>query len=272
MSAGKKQHGESGNRYDRIIEAVFHRNYKPGTERVCFVREDLTRAAEKLDIDPPKNLGDLVSNFRFRNPLPASVRAKAPKGREWVIRLDGKGRYCFCVVRKATIDANELMATVKVPDSTPGLIAMYAFTDEQALLAKLRYNRLIDIFTGVTCHSLQNHLRTTVDGLGQVETDEVYVGIDRRGAHYVLPVQAKRGADWLSIVQIEQDFAVCAAKFPSLVCKPIAAQFMDDAVIALFDFENTKAGVRVSSEKHYRLVPPRDMTDADLATYRKSLS
>jgi len=47
---------------------------------------------------------------------------------------------------------------------------------------------------------------------------------------------------------------------------------MDDAVIALFDFENTKDGVRVCSEKHYRLVPPQDMTDADLASYRKSLN
>ncbi len=29
-------------------------------------------------------------------------------------------------------------------------IEMYALSDEQALLAKLRYNRLLDVFTGVT--------------------------------------------------------------------------------------------------------------------------
>jgi len=42
---------------------------------------------------------------------------------------------------------------------------MYALGDEQALLAKLRYNRLLDIFTGVVCYSLQNHLRTNVPGM-----------------------------------------------------------------------------------------------------------
>lgn len=97
------------------------------------------------------------------------------------------------------IPAEGLVIT-KIPEATPGVIAKYALDDEQALLAKLRYNRLIDIFTGITCYSLQNHLRTTVSNLGQVETDEVYIGIDSRGAHYVLPVQAKGGRDKLGLV------------------------------------------------------------------------
>lgn len=144
---------------------------------------------------------------------------------------------------------------------------MYASSDEQALLAKLRYNRLIDIFTGITCYSLQSHLRTVVPGLGQVETDEIYVGLDRRGVHFVFPIQAKGGNDRLSIVQIEQDFALCAAKFPTLICRPIAAQFMRDDVIALFDFVTTDSGVAVSTEKHYRLVPPDELTADDLKAY-----
>jgi hypothetical protein len=61
--------------------------------------------------------------------------------------------------------------------------------------------------------------------MGQVETDELYIGVDKKGAHYVFPIQAKGGTDRLNVVQIEQDFAVCAAKFPLLVCRPIAAQF-----------------------------------------------
>src|SRR5271157_4057421 len=39
--------------------------------------------------------------------------------------------------------------------------SQYKFTDEQALLAKVRYTRLIDTFLGITAYSLQNHLRTT---------------------------------------------------------------------------------------------------------------
>ena len=63
-------------------------------------------------------------------------------------------------------------------------------------------------------------------------------------------------------MQIEQDFAVCARKFPTLLCRPVAAQFMPDGVIALFEFEQSDAGVSISSEKHYKLVPPDEVTAA----------
>lgn len=72
----------------------------------------------------------------------------------------------------------------------------------------------------------------------------------------------------ISIVQIEQDFALCAAKFPALLCCPIAAQFMGGDLIALFAFTRQSDGVAISREKHYRLVPPEDVTPADLAAYR----
>ncbi|MEW5702292.1 MAG: hypothetical protein AB1792_08700 [Candidatus Zixiibacteriota bacterium] len=160
------------------------------------------------------------------------------------------------------------MAETKVPDATPGVIAIYSLGDEQALLAKLRYNRLIDIFTGVACYSLQNHLRTAVAGVGQVEIDEVYIGVDKRGAHFVLPVQAKGGRDKLSVVQVEQDLAVCESKFPNLICRPIGAQFIKKDLIALFEFETDRGEVKVVSEKHYRLVEPDEILDADLVTYR----
>jgi hypothetical protein len=161
------------------------------------------------------------------------------------------------------------MVETKIPDATPGVIAMWALNDEQALLAMLRYNRLLDIFTRITCYSLQNHLRTTAPKIGQVETDEVYIGIDRAGAQYVLPVQAKGGSDQISIVQIEQDFALCADKFPELICRPIAAQFIGDSRIALFDFEENSEGIGIRSEQHYRLVGRDELDFRDLERYRR---
>jgi hypothetical protein len=107
-----------------------------------------------------------------------------------------------------------------------------------------------------------------VAGIGQVETDEIYIGVDKRGAHYILSVQAKGGTDKIGIVQIEQDIALCAAKFPDLICRPIAAQFMDDDLIALFEFEETERGIGISSEKHYRLVSPDELSPEDLGQYR----
>ena len=43
---------------------------------------------------------------------------------------------------------------------------------------------------------------------------------------------------------------------------------MEAGVIALFEFESAENGVTIASEKHYKLVPPKDVTDADLLTYR----
>ena len=262
-SASKKP-----NRYVQIIDTIFHEHYTDGAETVEFTRDEIRPTAERLGIDLPKNLGDITYSFRYRTILPDSITSKAPEGKVWVIRPTGKGLYQFALVRDSPIVPNPRMAETKIADSTPGVVLMYSGTDEQALLAKLRYNRLIDIFMGVTCYSLQNHLRTTVPGMGQIETDEIYIGVDKRGAHYVFPIQAKGGSDKANVVQIEQDIALCRHKFSGLICQAIGAQFMADDIIALFAFEESEQGVAVVEEKHYRLVSPDDLTADELATYR----
>jgi hypothetical protein len=259
----------SKNRYKQLIESIFIQYYKKGAKEVLFERTDLVKTAEKLGIKLPKNLGDVVYSFRYRALLPASIKKHAPEGLEWVIRPVGQAKYKFSLSSMPRILPNKLLAETKIPDATPGIILKYALNDEQGLLAKIRYNRLVDIFTAVTCYSLQSHLRTTVPEMGQIETDEIYVGVDQRGAQYVFPVQAKGGTDQLGIVQIEQDFALCSRKFSSLICRPIAAQFIKDNLIAMFAFEENDNGIAVSSEKHYRLVNPEEMTDEDLKMYRE---
>jgi hypothetical protein len=255
--------------YSKIIDRIFHTKFRAGAQQVDFERADIERFAKELGVRLPKNLGDLIYSFRYRKALPADIRNKAGRGKTWAIKPAGRSKYRFVLVPDRPLVPNENLTTTKVPDSTPGLVVMYAQDDEQALLAKVRYNRLIDIFTGVTCYSLQNHLRTAVHEMGQVETDELYVGVDKKGSHYIVPVQAKGGKDRLNIVQIEQDMAVCAHKFPLLICRPVAAQFMDDGVIALFEFAEGDDGVGIAAEKHYKLVPPDELTEADLKAYRE---
>ena len=245
---------QSVNRYTQIIERIFSAHYTPGSRAVEFARAEIETVAAELNVKLPKNLGDIVYTFRYRAALPESILSLAGEGETWIIRPAGRGKYRFELTRDVPLVPNENMAVTKIPDSTPGVISLYALSDEQALLAKLRYNRLVDIFTGVTCYSLQNHLRTTVPDVGQVETDELYVGVDKRGVHYVIPIQAKGGTDRLSVVQIEQDVALCANKFSSLVCRPVGTQFMRDGVIVLFEFEPSEDGVRIVSERHYQLV------------------
>ena len=180
------------NRYDHLIEKVFFRNYKKGAKIVEFDREEFAPIAEEMKITLPKNLGDIIYSYRYRNKLPHSINELLESGEEWIIRSVGRGKYQFAKSTIHRISPNPRLASIKILDSTPEIIRRYALNDEQALLAILRYNRLVDIFLGVTCYPLQSHLRTTVAGMGQVETDEIYVGVNTKGMQFVIPVQADR--------------------------------------------------------------------------------
>jgi hypothetical protein len=250
--------------YAPIIARLF-RKFRTGNETEFeFHRDELVKAAKDLRLERPDNLGDIIYSFRYRRSLPDEIVKTAPEGKAWIIEGAGRSRYRFRLadVGGASIKPRDDLAAIKIPDATPEIISAYALGDEQALLAKVRYNRLIDIFLGITTYSLQNHLRTYVTAMGQIEIDEIYVGLNRQGAHFVIPVQAKGGSDKLSPVQTRQDIECCKAKFPDLVCRPVSAQFMADDVIALFELTSEGDQVLILEERHYRLVPGKDI-DAD---------
>jgi hypothetical protein len=261
--------------YGAVIEHLFFSRYSDEKRSLEFDRSEIVTAADELGLDVAKNLGDLIYSYKYRRDLPDRIRATAPADEEWRLVNAGRSRYRFVLGKTFRIEPDPFLTETKILDATPGIIARYALSDEQALLAKLRYNRLVDVFTGVTCYSLQNHLRTSVQvdpdssETMQIETDEIYVGVDRRGAHYVFPVQAKGGSDKIAIQQIEQDVLLCQQKFAQLICIPIAAQFMSGDVIALFAFESKDGDVRKSVERHYRLVVEGELTAGDLNAYRQ---
>lgn len=256
------------NVYSTLIEHIFFDHFKEGVEDFEFERAELESKAAELDIRLPRNLGDVVYSIRYRNPLPERVRETQPEGREWVIEGAGRSRYRFRLVRETRIVPRHDLVRTAIPDATPELIRAYALDDEQALLAIVRYNRLIDTFLGLTTYSLQNHLRTTVQGIGQIEIDEVYVGIDRHGCHYIIPVQAKGGKDQIGIVQTAQDCRWVAQRFPGMRCRAIAAQFMEGGIVALFELTIQDDDVRVVDERHYQLVPADQLDVAAIRAYR----
>lgn len=255
------------NRYHSIIERVFENHYQADLTEFEFTRDEFVAVADMLQIVRPRNIGDVIYSFRYRTELPESVRATAASGREWIIEGAGRGRYRFKQVKLNRIVPREELLAIKVPDATPEIIGAYALSDEQALLARVRYNRLVDIFLGITAFSLQNHLRTTVMALGQIEIDEVYVGIDRHGRQFVVPVQAKGGNDKHGAVQTQQDILCCTEKFPHLICRAISAQFMTEERIALFELTVSDGEIKVVDERHYQLVPAASITSDDLRQY-----
>lgn len=255
------------NRYLQLVEEIFVSRYKKGQTEVPFEREDLESAAIKLKIKLPKNLGDVIYALRYRIGLPSAVARTQPKDMEWIIEGMGRSKYRFKLARVNRILPNRNLLEIKIPDATPEIIASYSLSDEQALLAKVRYNRLLDIFLGIASYSLQNHLRTSVKELGQVEIDEIYVGVDRHGCQYVIPVQAKGGKDQLSVVQTRQDLLCCGEKFPALVCRAVSAQFMADDLIAVFELVLDHDQIKIVDERHYRLVPYAQISREDLQSY-----
>jgi len=255
------------NRYAAIVARIFKNHYKPGVTEFAFSRDDFVAIAKSLRIDLPKNLGDTIYSFRFRTALPPEIVSTAPKGMEWGIELAGRGRYRFKLGKLMRIVPRPDLIAIKIPDATPEIVAAYSLTHEQSLLAKVRYNRLIDIFLGIASYSLQNHLQTFVKGMGQIEIDEVYVGVNRHGQQFVVPVQAKGGTDQLGVTQTRQDIACCVQKFPRLICRPVSAQFMPDETIALFELVLQGDDVRIAEEKHYKLVPSDQIGAEDLDLY-----
>lgn len=224
----------------------------------------------------PRNLGDVVYYFRHRQPLPDDILKSQPAGMHWLILGAGDARYRFRLSKLCYITPRPGFLVRKIPDATPGIINQNALTQEQALLAKVRYNRLVDTFLGITAYSLQNHLRTKIANYGQIEIDELYVGVNTNGAQYIVPIQAKGGSDKLGVIQTIQDITFCREgnskgnKYKHLKPRAVSTQFMSDDVIAMFELDFDGNDVSIIQEKHYQLVEAEQIKPVDLDRYLAS--
>lgn len=254
--------------YDLIIEKIFFDYFSKGETQFVFIRRDIIAAKDELAPGLDLNPGDVPYSYRYRRALPEKIIDTQPEGQEWIIEGAGRSRYRFKLVPKTRIIPNGSLAEIAIPDSTPEIIRAYALDDEQALLAILRYNRLLDTFLGLTTYSLQNHLRTSVKKIGQIEIDELYIGIDTFGCHYIIPVQAKGGKDQIGVVQTTQDIRFAEDRFPEMRCKAVSAQFMENGAVALFDLKIQDDQVKIADERHYRLVPATELDEKEITDYR----
>jgi hypothetical protein len=256
---------EKNNKYSQVISWVFQQKHKSGDRTVTFSREDLVNAHHQLGLPLTKNIGDIPYSFRFRNDLPSSITNNAPPDSEWIISGVGTASYQFRLASPGKISPSTNRERIPILDATPEIVRQYApGTDEQALLTRARYNRLIDMFLGLTCYSIQNHLRTTVPNIGQIEVDEIYLGVNKRGAHFVIPCQAKSPGDRFGIVQVIQDICLCRAKYPNAICRPVALQFQGPNEVAILELaiqeDHDLLRLSVVDEKHYCLSHRSEVT------------
>ena len=87
-----------GGRYSALMSSIFLDVYKPKSRELRFSREDIVAAATKLGMKLPKNIGDVIYSFRYRNQFPAEILATQPNGYEWIIVGAGKSEYLFKLV------------------------------------------------------------------------------------------------------------------------------------------------------------------------------
>lgn len=171
------------------------------------------------------------------------------------------------------IQPSECRFEIVVRDATPLRFARSALTDTQYIRAKVRHNRLIDLFFGAVAHPIRTGPHVVLHDVGQIETDEIYVAVRNTGQQFVIPIQAKVGSDQIGTVQIEQDLALCRDKFPTLTPRLVAVQFKKDAtgeVIVMFELVLANDEIKVLDEKHYRLVPADQISSDDLQTMSRT--
>lgn len=222
--------------YDRIITKLFVSRFKENLTEIDFSKDEIVETARDLSI-PLRNPPDVVYTYRTRSTLPQTILDRG----NWIIKPKGKGKFSFLKSnRKPFVEIQEGLHAIEVLNAVPEIVEKYSQDDEQALLTAVRYNRLVDIFTKITCFHLQSHARTTIQGEGQIEIDDIYVGVDREGLRYIVPLEAKSGGerDKLGWIQVANMVKFCKQNYRELKCKIIAAKPLNSNKICLIEFDD----------------------------------
>ena len=240
--------------YDRVIVKLFDDLYDPKTSYVEFTKDQITQVCLAQNINV-RNVPDIIYTYRYRSSLPEAITGRG----NWVIIGKGKGKYAFQKLsRSPYITFQADLETIPIPDATPGVVVKHAGTDEQSMLAKVRYNRLVDIFLSIVTFHLQGHFRTFIQEVGQLEIDDLYVGIDAEGREYTIPVGAK-GADpreKVGITHVSDLIHFGKQNFPNLVLCPVTVKEWEDGSIfmVLFNTADDLEKIQIKSQKRYKLV------------------
>ena len=234
--------------YDLIIGEVFRRLREPNPrlEALDFDKDFIEQTMGLLVREGRipqhvKNIPDIKYTYDARKDFPEPISRTG----YWATVGRGKSKYRFVRLPHNNLlpvpaSLPKSVETSALADKTPALVARVLGDDEQATLARLEYNGVVGAFTGLTAMRVQGHERTTVSA-GQIEVDEVYVGEDRQGQHYVLPISAKGGGkDSLSYTQALNlnMYAAEKERYRGLKCRPLGVTRDDDGSLYLVEFSN----------------------------------
>lgn len=221
--------------YDQVISEVFRKHYLGRHERLEFDKDELVAACETHGLTV-RNIPDVIYTYRVRRDLPSEVRDAG----HWAIEPAGRGHYAFRPMRNPPRFDLRLadISAVEIPNAIPEVVEPLLRADEQSLLTRVLYNRLVDIFSGLACFHIQNHYRAFVRDFGEVEVDALYVGVDRQGRLFVVPAEAKSVSetDMIGRVQVSQMVKLVKQDFPHLMPRILAIKALADDTIGFIEF------------------------------------
>lgn len=86
--------------------------------------------------------------------------------------------------------------------------------------------------------------------------DELYVGVDKDGQGFVLPIEAKDAGESLGVDKAVSLTLFAQAKYPKLICRPIAVICESENQITCIEFESVidLSKVAVLDIRRYQLV------------------
>jgi hypothetical protein len=239
---GSGRHDDSSGRqqlslYDEVLVKVFFHHYYEGETYLRFSKDELAEACKACGVTV-KNIPDIIYTYRARRVLPESIR----KTGHWAIEPAGRGFYAFRLLQNSphfNIPFQDF-TPINVYNALPELVETLLRNDEQSLLTRILYNRLVDIFTGLTCFHIQNHYRSFVNDVGEVELDALYAGVDKKGQLYILPIEAKSQSEseMIGRVQISQMAKLVRQDFAHLNRRILAVKHLRDGTIAVVEFDD----------------------------------
>ena len=148
-------------------------------------------------------------------------------------------------------------------DVTPRAVLEHVIGADEVLLARVRHNKLIERLFECTAHSLHTNLTCRTSTFGEVTVGEVYHAVNKRGAEFVVAVQAKTTSPKFCPDQAKMNLVVCEKLFPDLTPHFVHVElehFSWGDVVVMYSLRHNKRGIQFDDEGHYRLVSSETVT------------
>jgi len=221
--------------YDDVIGEVFKRaKNNPLLFGGYYFSKDLVEEVVIEKGHSVKNIPDIKYTYDARKSFPQSILDEG----HFAIIGAGKGDYNFVELSKPNLISTQDLGISKiytVSDKTPQVVKEIVGNDEQAMLAAIQHNEILNLLFSQKVFHVQNHLRTTIS-LGQIEIDSVFITENRK----IIPISAKGKNDYLSYTQILNLNRFCSEKYPSYQFCSFGA-FASDSTIYLVEFSTSQS-------------------------------